>query len=147
MMGQITELVRAPLGASLAIVFHLLDTLPSFPADLAYRSTPPLITGFTPEVYAQRPWLGLHSMDLTHTPPPDSHRKAVDVLKEEIFCSTGGNAATDPTSPAISPIAHSPTKHKHARSPSLCHLLSSSSSFSPSLPPSLPLSLSFLHHL
>ena len=75
-------------------MFHLLDTLPSFPADLAYHSTPPMITGFMLEVYAQWLWLGLHSLDLMHTPPPDSHRKAVDVLKEEIFHSTGGNAAT-----------------------------------------------------
>ena len=35
-----------------------------------------------------------------------------------------------PTSPAISPIAHSPTKCKHARSPSLHHSQSSSSSSS-----------------
>ena len=91
-MRLITEDVRAPLSAGLTIVFHLLDTLPSFPADLMYHSTPPMITGFVPEVYAQWPWLGLHSLDLTHTPPPDSHRKAIDVLKEEIFCSTGGNA-------------------------------------------------------
>ena len=85
----------APLCASLAIVFHLLDTLPSFPANLTYQSTSPMITGFTPEVYAQHPWLGLHSLDLTHTPcHHDSCRKAEDVLKEAIFCSTGGNAAT-----------------------------------------------------
>ena len=132
---------------------------PSFPANLTYHSTPPMITGFMPEVYAQQPWLGLHSLDLTHTPPPDSHRKAVDVLKEEILHSTGGNVAAvvstgqsaststvpkqtgqvadecpsegiPPMSHAISPIAHSPTKCKHTRSPSLCHLQSSSSSSS-----------------
>ena len=75
-------------------MFHLLDTLPSFPANLTYQSTSPMITGFTPKVYAQQPWLGLHSLDLAHTPPPDSHRKAEDVLKEAILHSTGGNAAT-----------------------------------------------------
>ena len=89
-MRRITEDVGAPLSASLSIVFHLLDTLPSFPADLTYHSTPPMITGFAPEVYAQCPWLGLHSLDLMHTPPPDSHRKAVDVLKEEILLQHRG---------------------------------------------------------
>ena len=89
MMRQITKDVGAPLNAGLAIVFCLLDALPSFLADLTYHSTPPMITGFAPEVYTQQPWLGLHSLDLTHTPPPDSHRKAVDLLKEEIFHSMG----------------------------------------------------------
>ena len=60
--------VGAPLCAGLTILFCLLDTLPSFPANLTYQSTPPMITGFAPEVYAQQPWLGLHSLDLTHTP-------------------------------------------------------------------------------
>ena len=93
-MHQITEDIGAPLCAGLAIVFCLLDTLPSFPANLTYQSTSPMITGFAPEFYAQWPWLGLHSLDLTHTPPYDSHRKAKDVLKEAILHSTGGNAAT-----------------------------------------------------
>ena len=115
-----------------------------------------MITGFAPKVYAQRPWLGLHSLDLAHTPPPDSCRKAKDVLKEAILHSTGGNAATTvstglsaststapkqtrkdagkpsrevipPTPPPVSSAPHSPTKHKCARSLSLCHLRSSSS--------------------
>ena len=89
-MFRITGDIRAPLCG---IVFCLLDTLLSFPANLMYQSTSPMITGFTPEVYAQRPWLGLHSQDLAHTLPPDSHRKAEDVLKEAILHSTGGNAA------------------------------------------------------
>ena len=102
-MFQITGDIGSPLCAGLAIVFHLLDTLPSFPANLAYQSTSPMITGFVPEVYAQRPLLGLHSLDLTHTPPPDSHRKAKDVLKEAILHRTGGNAAaTVSTGPSAS---------------------------------------------
>ena len=158
-MCQITEDIGVPLCAGLAIVFSLLDTLPSFPANLTYQSTSPMITGFTPEVYAQWPWLGLHSLDLAHTPPPDSHRKAKDVLKEAILHSTGGNVATPasmglsasistvptqtkrdanecpregipPTSPTVSPVVHSPTKHKRTRSPSPCHSRSSSSSSS-----------------
>ena len=154
MMVQIAEDLRAPLCAGLTIVFCLLDTLPSFPASLAYQNTSPIITGFAPEAYAQQPWLGLHSLDLAHTPPPDSHRKAKDVLKEAILCSTGGNAATTvSTGPSTStsttpkqtrqdadelpweglpstssPTAHSPTKHKCTSSPSLCHSQSGSSS-------------------
>ena len=53
MMVQITEDLGAPLCAGLAIVFCLLDTLPSFPENLAYQSTSPIITGFIPEAYAQ----------------------------------------------------------------------------------------------
>ena len=40
-MVQITEDLRAPLCAGLAIVFHLLDTLPSFPVNLMYQSASP----------------------------------------------------------------------------------------------------------
>ena len=92
-MHRITEDIGAPLCAGLTIVFHLLDTLPSFPANLTYQSTSPMITGFVLEVYAQRLWLGLHSLDLAHTLPPDSCRKAEDVLKEAILHSTRGNTA------------------------------------------------------
>ena len=102
-MRQITEDIGAPLCAGLTIVLRLLDTPPSFPANLTYQSTSPMITGFVPEAYGQQPWLGLHSLDLTHTPPPDSCRKAEDVLKEAILHSTGGNvAAAVSTGPSAS---------------------------------------------
>ena len=127
----------------------LLSTQPPM-----YQSASPIITGFVPKTYAQQPWLGLHSLDLAHTLPPDSHRKVEDVLKEAILCSTGGSATTTvstgpstSTSTALlltrqdvdglpqedfpstsSPAVHSPTKHKHARSPSLCGSWSGSSS-------------------
>ena len=102
-MVQITEDLRVPSCSGLTIVFCLLETLPSFPANLTYKSSSPLITGFMPEAYAQWPWLGLHSLDLAHTPPPDSHRKAEDVLKEAILCSTQGSAsATVSTGPSTS---------------------------------------------
>ena len=93
MMFQITGDIGVPLCASLDIVLHLFETLPSFPANLTYQSNSPIICGFTPEAYAQ-PWLGLNSLDLAHTPPLNSHRKAKDILKEAILCSTGGSAAT-----------------------------------------------------
>ena len=152
-----TEDIGAPLCAGLAILFHLLDTLPSFPANLVYQITSPITREFTPKVFAQWPWLGLHSLNLAHTPPPDSCRKAEDVLKEAILHSTGGNTATavstgpstststapkqtgqdagelpwegiPPTSPPISPTALSPTKCKYTRSPSPRRSWSGSSS-------------------
>ena len=58
MMLGITEDIGVPLCAGLAIVFCLLDTLPSFPANLTYQSTSPMITGFVPKVYAQRALAG-----------------------------------------------------------------------------------------
>ena len=112
MMFQITGDIRVPLCAGLSIVFHLLDTLPSFPANLAYQSTSPMITGFVPQVYDQRPWLGLHCLDLAHTPPPDSLRKAKDVLKEAILHSTGGNAAATVNT---GPFASTSTAPKQTR--------------------------------
>ena len=91
-MFQITGDIGAPLCASLDILLHLLETLPSFLANLTYQSNSPIICRFTPEAYAQ-PWLGLHSLDLTHTPSFDGLRKAEDVLKEALILSTGGGAA------------------------------------------------------
>ena len=107
-MVQITKDLRVSLCAGLTIVLCLLDTLPSFPVNLAYQSTSPIITGFAAKAYAQWPWLGLHSLDIAHTLPPDSHRKAGDVLKEAILHSTGGNEATTvstgpPTSTSTAP--------------------------------------------
>ena len=93
MMFQITGDTGTPLCASLDIVLHLLETLPSFLANLSYQSNSPIICGFAPEAYAQ-PWLGLHSLNLACTPSFDSCRKAEDVLKEAIVHSTGGGAAT-----------------------------------------------------
>ena len=158
MMFQITGDIGAPLCASLDIVLHLLETLPSFLANLTYQSNSPIICRFTPEAYAQ-PWLGLHSLHLAHTPPLDSCRKAKDVLKEAILCSTGGSAATTvSTGPSASTstvpkqtrrdakalpweglpstsssTVHSPSKCRHAKSPSLDHSRPGSSSSGRSL--------------
>ena len=139
-MLWITKDLRAPLCAGLNIVLHLLDTLPSFPANLTYQSSSPIVTGFVPETYGQWPWLGLHSLDLAHILPPNSCRKVEDILKEAILRSTGGNAATTvstglsastSTAPLLtgqdadelpwegfpstsSPTIHFPTKRKYA---------------------------------
>ena len=102
MMFQITGDIGVPLCASLDIVLHLLETLPSFPVNLTYQSNSPIMCGFVPKAYAQ-PWLGLHSLDLAHAPPLNSRRKAEDVLKEAILHSTGGSvAATAKTDPSTS---------------------------------------------
>ena len=54
-MFEITGEAGTPLCPSLDIMLHLLDTLPSFPANLSYQSNSPTICGFAPEAYAQ-PW-------------------------------------------------------------------------------------------
>ena len=84
---QIVEDTGAPLCAFLDILLCLLDTLPSLPPNLSYQSQSPIICGFSPAAYAQ-PWLGLHSLNLPHAPSFDSGRKAEDVLKDAIICST-----------------------------------------------------------
>ena len=145
--------IGAPLCASLDIVLCLLETLPSFPVNLTYQSNSPIICGFTPKAYAQ-PLLGLHGLDLAHTLPLNSCRKAEDILKEAILCSTGGGAAatvgtgpsastsTAPTQtrqgaealpweglPSISSsTVHSPSKRRCAKSPSPPRSQSGSSS-------------------
>ena len=105
MMFQITGDIGAPLCASLNIVLHLLETLPSFLANLAYQSNSPIICGFAPEAYAQ-PWLGLHRLDFAHALPPNSCRKAEDILKEAILHSTGGGP---PTTVGMGPSASTST--------------------------------------
>ena len=92
-MFQITEDIGALLCASLNIVLCLLETFTSLLANLAYQSNSPIICRFMPEAYAQ-PCLGIHSLDLAHTLPLNSCRKAKDILKEAILCSTGGSTAT-----------------------------------------------------
>ena len=152
-MFQITGDIGAPLCASLDVLLHLLDTLPSFPPNLSYQSQSPIICGFAPEAYAQ-PWLGLHSLNLPHTPSFDSRRKAEDVLKEAIICSTRGvvvptvradppaSTSTAPTQvlrdaetlplhglPPSSPsVVPSPSKCRCAKSPSPQRSQSSTSS-------------------
>ena len=140
---QIVGDTGAPLCAMLDVIFCLLDTLPSFPPNLSYQSQSPVLCGFAPEAYAQ-PWLGLHSLKLPHPPSLDSRRKAEDVLKDAIICSTRSGAVTSarvapPASTSMStihvprnvgtlplqglpptppPAACSPSKHKCTKSPS-----------------------------
>ena len=150
---QIAGDTGAPLCAMLDIVFCLLDTLPSFPPNLSYQRQSPVLCGFAPEAYAQL-WLGLHSLKLPHPPSFDSRRKAEDVLKDAIVCSTQSGAVASarviPPAPASTstvhvprnagtlllqglpptppPAAHSPSKRKCAKSPSPQRLQSGASS-------------------
>ena len=147
-MFEITGDAGTPLCASLDIMLCLLDTLPSFPANLPYQSNSPIICGFAPEAYAQ-PWLGLHGMDLTCLLSFENRKKAKDVLKEAIIQSTGGgtvsrasagpstSTSTEPTqiekdtnalALTSSSTVHSPSKCRHTKSPSLQCLQSDSSS-------------------
>ena len=158
MIFQIAGDTGALLCACLDVLLHILDTLPSFPPNLSYQSQSPIICGFAPEAYAQ-PWLGLHSLNLPHTPSFEGHRNAEDILKEAIIRSTQGGAvsitrADPPTSTSTAP-AHfskgaetrplrdlppsspstvcSPSKCKCAKSPSPQRLQSGTSSSGESL--------------
>ena len=140
---RIVEDTGAPVCASLNILLRLLDTLPSLPSNLSYQSQSPITCGFSPVAYAQ-PWLGLHSLNLPHTPSFDGGRKAEDVLKDAIIHSTRGrpvskarvipatststapvhvskSAETIPLRslpPCSPPAVRSPSKCKRARYPS-----------------------------
>ena len=66
-------------------LIHCLCCLRIFPT----KVQSPIICGFSPVAYTQ-PWLGLHSLNLPHTPSFDSSRKAEDILKDAIIHSTQG---------------------------------------------------------
>ena len=105
---QIVEDTGAPLCACLDVLLRLLDTLPSFPPNLSYQSQSPIICRFVPAAYAQ-PWLGLHSLNLPHAISFDSCRKAEDILKEAIICSTRGGPVSKarvilPASTSTAPV-------------------------------------------
>ena len=112
MMFQITGDIGVPLCASLNIVLHLLETLPSFLANLAYQSNSPIICGFAPKAYAQ-PWLGLHSLGFAHALHLNSHRKAEDILKEAIILSTGSGTATTARTGLSTSTSTAPTQIKY----------------------------------
>ena len=120
-MFEIIGDAETPLGTSLDIMLHLLDTLPSFPANLSYQSNSPIICGFAPEAYAQ-PWLGLHGMDLACLPSFENHKKATDVLKEAIIQSTGGGTVSRVSAGPSASTSTEPTQiEKDANAP--CSLL------------------------
>ena len=88
-----TEDTGAPISNSLAVALHLLNMLPTLPANFTFNAAAPLLTSFVPEVYASQPWLILNSLNLMHTPPPQSDHMAIDMLKDEIICHATATAA------------------------------------------------------
>ena len=85
-VNEMTEDGGAPVGNGLTIALHLLDMLPTLPANLTFNAAAPLLTGFVLEVYASQPWLALNALDLTHTLPPQSDQMAMNMLKDEVIC-------------------------------------------------------------
>ena len=95
---RIMEDAGAPVSNGLRIATCLVNMLPTIPANLAFCTTVPMLTGFTLEVYASKPWLKTNILDLTCTPPPHSDHMAMDVLRNKIVRNLGGGprAATAP---------------------------------------------------
>ena len=81
---KVMEDTGTSVSKGLGIAVHLVDMLPTIPIHLAFHSSTPGLTSFMPEVYATRPWFRTDILDLTHMPPLQSDRKALDVLCEEI---------------------------------------------------------------
>ena len=128
-MFEITGDAGAPLCTSLDVMLHLLDTLPSFPANLSYQSNSPIICSFVPKAYAQ-PWLGLHGVNPARLLSFESHRKATDILKEAIIQRTGSGAVSTVRADPSASTSTAPTQmEKDADAPPLT---SSSAVCSPS---------------
>ena len=98
---KVMEDAGKPMANGLGITMHLVDMLPTIPIHLAFHSSTPQLTGFTPEVYAVWPKFRTDALDFSHMPPPQSDWKALDVLCEEIVrnvCGAPEKAkAVDPT--------------------------------------------------
>ena len=87
---KVMEDVGAPASNGLGINVCLVNMLLTILIHLAFHSAMPMLTGFTPEVYASQPWLRTNNLDVMHTPPLQSDQKAIDVLREEIINNLGG---------------------------------------------------------
>ena len=81
---MVMEDAGAPVSKGLGITVCLVDMLPTILIHLAFYSSTPGLTSFTPEVYAAWSWFRTDVLDLMHTQPLQSDRKALDVLCEEI---------------------------------------------------------------
>ena len=80
----------APAGGGLEITVHLVDMLPTIPIHLAFHSSTPGLTSFTPEVYAAQPWFRTDILDPLHMPPLQSNWKALGILHKKIIKNMGG---------------------------------------------------------
>ena len=79
-----------PMAYGLGLTLHLVDMLLTILIHLAFHSSTPGLTSFEPEVYTDWPKFRTDVLDFSHTPPPQSDRKALDVLREEIIKIMGG---------------------------------------------------------
>ena len=80
----------APVSNGLGITICLVDMLPTVLVDLAFHTIVPMLTGFTLEEYASKPWLKTNILNLMHTLTPHCKCMAMDVLCDEIVCNLGG---------------------------------------------------------
>ena len=87
---KVMEDTGKPAADGLRIAMHLGDMLPTTTLDLALKSVVPVLTGFTPEVYAAWPKSRMDLLDFSHAPPPQSDWRAMHVLCKEILRSTCG---------------------------------------------------------
>ena len=97
---KVMEDTSKPAANGLGIIMHLVDMLPTIPIHLAFHSSTPGLTRFTPEVYAAWPKFRTDALDFSHVPPLQSNQKVLDVLCEEIFNNMCG---TPKTTKAVEP--------------------------------------------
>ena len=87
---KVMEDAGKPTANGLGITVHLVDMLPTIPIHLAFHSSTPGLPRFVPEVYAAWSKFRTDALDFSHTPPPQSDRKVLDVLCEEIVNNMHG---------------------------------------------------------
>ena len=87
---KVMEDAGKPTADGLGNTMCLVDMLPTIPLHLAFQSATPGLTGFAPEVYAAWPKSRTDILDFSHTPPPQSNWKVLDVPCEEIVKNVCG---------------------------------------------------------
>ena len=79
---KVMEDAGKPVANDLGITMCLVDMLPTILIHLAFHSSTPQLTGFTPEVYAAQPEFRKDALDFSHVPQLQSDQKALDILHE-----------------------------------------------------------------
>ena len=87
---KVMEDAGKPAADGLGIAMHLVDMLPTIPLYLAFKSAVAALIGFAPEVYAAWPKSRTDLLDFSHMPQPQSDRRVMHVLCEEILKSSRG---------------------------------------------------------
>ena len=90
---KVMENTGKPVADGLGIAMHLIEMLPIILLHLAFHSAMPGLTGFMPEVYAAWPWTDI--LDFSHVPPPQSDRRVLNVLCDEIVKNVHGITKKD----------------------------------------------------